>query len=120
PALVVLCSCQSAGPGDFGDGSRIALGPRLAASGVPAVLAMQGSISMETAERFFPEFFQALAVDGVVDRAVAVARATVRDRHDWWVPVLFSRLKRGRTWYLPEFTQNSDYSWKALIDQITQ
>jgi hypothetical protein len=123
PVLVVLCSCQSAGPGDAsaasGDSARIALGPRLAASGVPAVLAMQGNISMETAERFFPKFFQALAVDGVVDRAVAVARATVRKRHDWWVPVLFSRLKRGRTWYLPGFTKDSDYAWQTLTNQIT-
>jgi hypothetical protein len=34
---------------------------------------------------------------------VAAARIGIRERHDWWVPVLFSRLKRGRTYYRPGY-----------------
>lgn len=122
PTLAVLCSCASAGTGDedlLEDGTALAaLGPRLAEAGVPAVVAMQGSITMASAAAFMPAFFAALAEDGVVDRAVAVAREQISTRHDWWVPVLFSRLKRGRTYYLPEFGTKGADTWRALIDRI--
>ena len=121
PTLAVLCSCASAGAGDAGllaDGSALAaLGPRFAQVGVPAVLAMQGEITMATAAAFIPRFFEELEVDGSIDRAMAVARYEVKDRDDWWVPVLFSRLKRGRTYYLPEFGTRHDM-WMMLTDRI--
>ena len=104
PRLVVLASCQSAGLG--GDarsndaGVLAALGPRLAEAGVPAVLAMQGDISMETVSRFMPTFFHELQRDGQIDRAMAAARGAIRDRHDWWAPALFMRLRSGRIWYV--------------------
>jgi hypothetical protein len=96
PLLVVLVSCQSAGRG--AEDVAAALGPRLVAAGVPAVLAMQGQISMATAATFTPALFAALRVDGRIDRAVTEARAAVRDRPDWWMPVLFTRLREGRIW----------------------
>ena len=65
PRLVVLASCQSAGSGDeahTGDeGALAALGPRLAEAGIPAVLAMQGNVSMQTAAQFMPIFFAELS-----------------------------------------------------------
>ena len=121
PTLVVLCSCASAGAGDadlLADGSALAaLGPRFAQVGVPAVVAMQGEITMATAAVFIPRFFEELGDDGSIDRAIAVARYEIRDREDWWVPVLFSRLKRGRTYYLPEFGTKQDM-WMTLTDRI--
>ena len=96
PRLVVLASCQSAGV-------VAALGPRLAEAGVPAVLAMQGNVTMQTVDQFMPVFFQELQRDGQLDRAIAVARGAVRERPDWWMPVLFMRLKSGRIWYAPGF-----------------
>lgn len=100
PRLVVLASCQSAGDGDewasTDEGALAALGPRLAEIGVPAVVAMQGNVSMETVAQFMPVFFKELQVDGQIDRAMAVARREVWDRPDWWVPVLFTRLERGQ------------------------
>jgi hypothetical protein len=57
---------------------------------------------MKTSEAFMPIFFEELQRDGQIDRAVNVARGTVRERHDWWMPVLFLRLKNGRLWYEPE------------------
>jgi formylglycine-generating enzyme required for sulfatase activity len=57
------------------------------------VMAMQGDISFPTMDEFMPAFFQELQRDGLVDRAMAVARGKVRDRDDWWIPVLFSRLR---------------------------
>lgn len=103
PSLVVLVSCQSAGAGDAGpstrDGGALAgLGPRLAAAGVPAVVAMQGNLSMDTGATFMPAFLRELRRDGQVDRALAVARGAVRDRADWWMPVLFTRLVDGQIW----------------------
>jgi SIR2-like domain/CHAT domain len=121
PTLAVLCSCASAGAGDedlLSDGSPLAaLGPRLAQVGVPAVVAMQGAISMTSAKDFMTRFFEELDDDGAVDRAMAVARYAIENREDWWVPVLFSRLKRGRTYYLPEFGKRED-TWRALTGRI--
>jgi hypothetical protein len=79
---------------------------------------MQGNVSMTTANTFAPSFFSALAEDGVVDRAMAVARRAVRERDDWWTPVLFSRLRSGRTYYKPAFTERSDVTWQTLRLQI--
>ena len=121
PKLVVLASCGSAGSGDAlqpGDASALAmLGPRLADAGVPAVIAMQGLISMETMSRFMPVFFKELRRDGVVDRAAAVARGAIRDRHDWWVPILMMRLQRGQIWYTPGFGQDRPAleQWRSLL-----
>jgi CHAT domain-containing protein len=70
PRLIVLASCQSAGSGDGGEALSVdgrplaALGPRLAEAGVPAVLAMQGQISMEIVAAFMPSFFAELQRDG--------------------------------------------------------
>ena len=97
PRLVVLASCQSAGAGTD-SGALAGLGPRLAELGVPAVLAMQGNVSMATIATFMPAFFAELDRDGQIDRAVAVARGRVRDNVDWWMPVLFMRLRSGRLW----------------------
>jgi hypothetical protein len=122
PTVVMLCSCQSAsGPGDqwsTDEGSLSALGPRLAGAGVPAVVAMQGNVRMATARAFSLAFFRALADHGVVDRAMATARREVRGNEDWWVPVLFSRLRSGRTYYRPEFTERADDTWEALRVQL--
>lgn len=124
PRLVVLASCQSAGVGEeasSGDhGALAALGPRMAEAGIPAVLAMQGDASMQTVAEFMPVFFRELNRDGQIDRAMAVARRAVRDRPDWWVPVLFTRLKSGRFWYVPGFAGNgsSFEKWPALYNEI--
>jgi tetratricopeptide (TPR) repeat protein len=96
PRLVVLASCESAALG-AGEG-LLALGPLLVLAGVPAVVAMQGPISMETLAAFLPVFFRELAVDGRIDRAMSVARLSVRDHADWWSPALLMNLLSGRLW----------------------
>jgi hypothetical protein len=123
PALVVLASCQSAGDGDSarsGDaGALAALGPGLAEAGVPAVLAMQGDVTIATMARFMPVFFRELQRDGQIDRAVTVARGEVRDRDDWYVPVLFMRLRGGCLWYTPGFEEGAQLrNWPAVLGQI--
>ncbi|NJN68329.1 MAG: CHAT domain-containing protein [Chloroflexaceae bacterium] len=125
PTLVVLASCQSAGSGSSeassADGGVLAaLGPSLAEAGIPAVLAMQGSITMQTVADYMAVFFQELQRDGQIDRAVAVARGAVRKRSDWWMPVLFMRLKSGSIWYVPGFASDRpDFDrWPALLRHI--
>ncbi len=133
PLLVVLASCQSAGGGaeaGTGDtGALAAMGPRMAEAGVPAVLAMQGKVAVHTVAQFMRAFFRELQKDGQIDRAVAVARGEVLQRHDqsevrqmtdWWMPVLFMRLKSGRIWYKPDFveTPGGMDKWRALLSSI--
>jgi hypothetical protein len=107
PTIAVLCACNSGGPGDeylpSVNGPLSALGPMLATAGVSIVVAMQGKVTMTSARTFLPKFFSELERDGLADRSVAVARAAISDRPDWWMPVLFSRLKRARAWYKPRF-----------------
>ncbi|MBP1694272.1 MAG: hypothetical protein H6Q37_2155 [Chloroflexi bacterium] len=118
PRLVVLASCESAGNGS-GE-ALAALGPRLAEAGIPAVLAMQGKISMETIAGFMPVFFRELQRDGQIDRALAVARRAVAKRPDYWMPALFMRLKSGRIWYVPGFGDVKDEfeKWQSLAGFI--
>jgi hypothetical protein len=125
PRLVFLASCQSAGAGEDrrseDSGVLAALGPRLAEAGVPAVVAMQGNVTMTTAATFTETFFKSLAEDGLVDRATAVARSTVRDRPDWWAPALFMRLKSGRLWYVAGTGPGGEIfdKWPSLIRDLT-
>jgi len=122
PTLAVLCSCQSAGAGtgalETADRGALApLGPQLTRAGVAAVLAMQHNISMDTAGTFLNTFFKEINRDGIVDRAVAVARISIRNRRDWWVPVLFSRLKRGRTYYSVGFS-GSELKVRSFVSLV--
>jgi len=117
PRLIILASCQSAGKG-AGQALQ-ALGPRLAEAGVPAIIAMQGNVSIDTVSTFMSVFFVELKRDGQIDRAISVARGAIRARHDFWMPVLFMRLKSGRIWYVPGFGDDRVFSkWKALIAYI--
>lgn len=90
PTLFILASCDSAGA-DEGK-ALAAIGPRLVEVGVPAVVAMQGKFTMDTASRFMPAYFRELQRDGQFERAMVVARGVVRSRPDSWVPVLYSRM----------------------------
>jgi hypothetical protein len=122
PRLVVLASCQSAGSGDTlstsdAQGALAALGPQLARVGVPAVVAMQGSVSMQTVAEMMPVFFRELLSHGMVDRAMAAARGQVNRRADAWMPVVFMRLRDGRVWYEPGFARSGPefLRWPGLL-----
>ena len=91
PVLVALLACESAG--SAASPALSAIGPRLAEAGVPAVLAMQGKITLETGAKFMPVFFQTLAAEGILDAAMAAGRNNARLQPDFWMPVLYTRLK---------------------------
>jgi len=139
PRLVILASCQSGGQGkvpasekDAGEedepersydrGALAALGPRLVDAGVPAVIAMQDNVKMETVRQFTPRFFQELLRHGQVDLAVSTARRALADaaRPDWWSPVVFLRLRGGRLWYAPGFSGEAKASdlWSGILASI--
>lgn len=117
PRLVVLASCESAGDG-FSGRAHDALAILLADAGVPAILAMNGQISMDTVEAMMPVFFTELLRDGQIDRALAVARGAVRKADDAWMPALYLRLKAGRIWYVPGFG-SGDEAWKQILTPLS-
>jgi hypothetical protein len=117
PRLVVLASCQSAG---FEATSEHAFAAMLSEAGVPAVVAMQGNIKMQTVEKMMPKLFAELMVDGQIDRAMAEARFAIRDNADAWMPALLLRLKQGRIWYDPGFHGGKDANefWDEICLRI--
>ncbi|HEY3823519.1 MAG TPA: CHAT domain-containing protein [Bryobacteraceae bacterium] len=118
PAMIVLASCQSAGTAGVGTAG---VGPKLADAGIPAVIAMQGNIKMDAARDFMKEFFRQLTGDGQIDRAVSLARGAVRERLDYWKPVLFMRLRHGRLWYDPGdpgFENSDEAPWRTILERI--
>jgi hypothetical protein len=123
PRLVVLASCQSSGSSTEASSANsralLALGPRLAEAGIPAVVAMSGNVPMVTVAEFMPAFFRALTKDGLVDHAMAAGRRAVTRRADASRPVLFMRLRRGRIWYDAGFAgQDTLRSWAGLRRRI--
>lgn len=121
PRLVFLASCQSASSSSSGE-ALSALGPQLVQAGIPAVIAMQGSVSMQTIAELIPHFFSELRRDGLVDRALAVARGNVRQRPDFWMPALYMRLKSGRIWYVPGFgdERSAFEKWPSILRTISR
>jgi hypothetical protein len=120
PRLVVLASCNSAGADSSRPSAHAAIAPRLADAGVPAVLAMQGKVTMETVALGMPLFFRELLRDGQIDRAMAVSRIHTQHRFDNWAPALFLRLKSGRLWYEPGFAGRDDdfAKWDVICRRI--
>jgi outer membrane protein assembly factor BamB len=98
PQLVFLAACQSAATSTAD--AFLGLAPKLVMEGVPAVVAMQGLVTVETARRFGAECYRRLAKHGLIDLAVNEARSALvtAGRPDAGVPVLFMRLKSGKVW----------------------
>lgn len=98
PQLVFLAACQSATRATAD--AFLGLGPKLVAVGVPAVVAMQDFVSIESARKLNAAFYQRLAQHGQVDRALNEARSTLltAGRPDAAVPVLLTRLESGQLW----------------------
>ncbi|MGD9148166.1 MAG: CHAT domain-containing protein, partial [Anaerolineae bacterium] len=125
PRLVVLASCESAGSGRTSDapGALAAFGPLLAQAGIPAVLAMQGQVTIDTVSQFMPVFFRELSQDGHIDRAMTAARGVVSQRPDAWMPVLYTRLRDASLWYEPGFTGDPDEQfdkWRSLGSAVNE
>ncbi len=99
PHLMFLASCETARR----DASHpyIGLAAQLVQAGVPAVVAMQETITLPGARQLAAEFYRQLLQHGVVDRALNAARGLLyndgpQQAGDWSSPVLYMRLRTGR------------------------
>ena len=126
PSLVFLAACQSAARSTAD--AFLGLAPKLVTAGVPAVVAMQDFVDMETARKLSAAFYQRLAEHGTVDRALNEARSVLltASRPDAAVPVLFMRLKSGQLWSAEAdargqvLDKNPRAFWTTLVRQIQQ
>jgi hypothetical protein len=98
PLLMVLAACQSGGRAHEPLSDR-QLGARLAAIGVPAVIAMNGVIRADAVRAMMPIFFRSLSHDGLIEQALTRARAAVSLDHLWWQPILWTWLRDGKVWH---------------------
>ena len=101
PKLIYLSACDSANQtGAQAKSARpmIGLAPKLVQAGVPAVIAMQTQVEIETARKLAASFYSKVLESGEVDRALSEARFEIYGPKstEWWIPVLFLRLKNGR------------------------
>jgi hypothetical protein len=98
PRLLFLAACQS-GTRSASD-AFLGLAPKLVSVGVPAVVAMQDLVTVESVLTFSQTFYQRVLAHGLVDLAVNEARSSLltAGRPDAAVPVLFMRLKSGQLW----------------------
>jgi tetratricopeptide (TPR) repeat protein len=101
PRLVFLAACQSATRST--GNTFLGMAPKLVSVGVPAVVAMQDLVTVESTLKFSQAFYQRLSEHGRVDLAVNEARSTLLTarRKDATVPVLFMRSPDGCIVELP-------------------
>ena len=101
--LVVLNACQGAAADSAQ--ALVGLAPRIAAQGVPAIVAMQWEIFDWAAQQFAADFYRGLwrgAEAGEVETALTRARAALFDQAPtlavFATPVLFLRAEGERLW----------------------
>lgn len=98
--LIILMACHSGAATH--DDPFSGLGRALVERGIPAVVAMNQSISIKAATLFTEHFFRNLVRGGHVDTAVNEARQQLylADGYglEWGTPTLFMRLRDGRLW----------------------
>jgi hypothetical protein len=118
--LVFLASCETA-KRSSADAYR-GFAPRLVAAGVPAVLAMQDLITVDTARVFARTYYQQLLDHGLVDLACNQARAAIltADLPGGGVPVLYMRLRMGRLFGLRGriLGDRTEGFWSTLLRNI--
>jgi hypothetical protein len=117
--LVFLASCQTAerSPAAAFRG----LAPRLVAAGVPAVVAMQEPVPIDTARELARVFYRRLLDHGQVDLATNEARSSIltRDLPGAAVPVLFQRLRSGTLLARRgRITRAPEGFWPFLLEKI--
>lgn len=84
----------------------VGIAPQLVDAGVQAAVAIQSSISEDRLRRFCSRFYEVLIGTGIVDVAVAAARAEVyeADSWEWAYPVLYTGTPDAKLFHiLPEY-----------------
>jgi tetratricopeptide (TPR) repeat protein len=100
--LVVLNACKAGGvsKGLVGAEARMGVARSLAKAGIPAIVAMQFSISNGAAIVFAERFYKVLAEERPVDEALTWARIAMQDKLpcgslEWATPVLYIQTTDG-------------------------
>ncbi|MBN1876439.1 MAG: CHAT domain-containing protein [Anaerolineae bacterium] len=110
PKLIFLSTCESATRQNIAEAQNrqpfTGMAYKLMQLGIPAVIAMQDNISIIASRVLAKEFYDALAVDGIVDRAMNLARACLDD-NSWYIPVLLTRFQDGYLFTESVFTLSS-------------
>lgn len=127
PTLITLIACHTGQQSQLEDPfSGIALS--LIKKGNPAVVAMNKSIGISTAEHFTRSFYSNLANTGTLDESINEARKMMylRDERssEWSVPVLYMRLTDGKI-LSPQaepasvFYENQNEGvWRGILQQL--
>lgn len=90
-ALVVLSACQSAMALD-GDSLFNGVAQNLISTRIPSVVAMQYSVSVESAKKFAEEFYHSLGLKNSLVTAISQARGVMDiEGNQWYRPVLYLR-----------------------------
>lgn len=127
--LIVLNACESARAGTQALYSSIA--EQLVRRGLPAVLAMQTSITTSAATEFTRSFYGALFNGLPVDAACTEARKAMSlaapDSWEWATPVLFMRTPDGELWMRSTKTEGDTMEsakaqpwWEQVANSIGQ
>jgi hypothetical protein len=120
PRLAVLASCHSLRDSDEVPGAGASffasLAYQVAMVGVPAVLAMQGPVSPETAHVFLDAFLRSVLKGNNIEAAAAEARMRIIDREDWWMPALLLGIDDGVLW--SEAKAAPELFWNELVKKI--
>jgi hypothetical protein len=94
----------------------------LVQGGVPAVLAMQFSVSDKAAIKFSQGVHERLAVGATIEASVAAGRRAVytenRDSLEWAIPVLFSRVRDGYLFDTPPAPDEAEKESSARVAKI--
>ena len=118
--LVFLASCQTA-TRSSADAFR-GFAPRLIAAGIPAVLAMQDLVPIDTARGFASTFYRRLLEHGYVDLASNEARSALLSARlpGASIPVLFIRLRSGKLFGQrgQVLGERAESFWSILLDNI--
>jgi len=91
--LFVASACQSATVGGLSVFSSV--GPRLILAGVPAVVAMQFSLPMDSSVDFAGQFYAALARGESIAAATAAGRRLLFSKGTWHIPTVYLRNQDG-------------------------
>ena len=120
--LVFLASCETAKRSS--KDAFLGVAPQLVTAGVPAVLAMQDLVPVQTSRTFSGSFYTSLLRHGQVDRATNDGRAAIltANLHGAAIPVLFMRQRqaqlfgaRGRV-----VGDDADSFWQLLLANIAE
>lgn len=120
PRVAFLAACETAAPAGNGVHPFLGLGPKLLRAGIPAVVAMQDVIPMESARLLSHDFYRHLAEHGRVDLALNQARLVLFEGGEtaWTVPVLFNRVRDGMLFY-PRADSNRVATATKVVDPST-